>query len=138
MVATVLRLVALPVLAFAFFIAYTHSLPIAQSLLPAASDVGVGTFIVAVCALTAALAALWAIVFALPFSWLYRRRAAAAALVCVAPILIVTWVKGLGPPPTSPLAWLPAAFLCLTLLIIVPLVAHITFRVLNRNAGKSV
>jgi hypothetical protein len=137
MVATVLRLIALPVLAFAFFIAYTHSLPIAQSLLPTASDVGVGPFIAAIGVLAAGLATLWAVIFALPFSWLYRRRSAPAALVCIAPILIVIWARSAGRPPTSLLSWLPAVFFFLTLMIIVPTVAHITYRVFHRDTGQS-
>lgn len=138
MVAAALRLIALPMLAFAFFVAYTHSLPVAQSLLPAASEVGVGLFIAAFGAQAAVLATLWAVVFAFPLSWLYRRHSAAAALICVAPILIATWLRSPGRPPESLLGWLPPAFFFLTLVIIVPTIAHIANRLLRRDARLSV
>lgn len=131
-----LKLLALPFLAFALFAAYSHSLPLGQSMLPAVSSVGVGLFIAAVGVLAAGMATLWAIVFALPFAWLYRRRAAAAALVCVAPLLIVTGARAFERPPASLLAWLPTVFFFATLLLIVPAAAHLAHRAIDRRSVR--
>jgi hypothetical protein len=127
----------LPVLAFAFFVAYTHSLPFAESLLPAASEVGVGLFIAAVGASAVTLAVVWGLVFALPLSWLYRRHARVAAIVCVTPLLLVICARYLERPYASLLAQLPTLFFLVSLAVIVPVVAYIVHRTLQRHDERS-
>jgi hypothetical protein len=132
------RLVALPVFAFAFFVAYTHSLPFAESLLPAASEVGVGLFIAAIGVTTVTLALVWGLVFALPLVWLYRRHAVAVAIVCVAPLLIVICARYLDRPYASLVAQLPTLFFLVSLAVIVPALAYIIHRVLQRQDEHSI
>lgn len=123
-----LKLAALPALAYAFFVAYTHSLPLAQSLLPAASDVGVTVFIVTIGLCAVALALVWALVFALPLALLYRRHAVLAAALCVIPLLAVVGARYFDRPFASPMAQLPTLFFVVTLIVIVPGVTHLLYR----------
>jgi hypothetical protein len=132
-----LRLVALPVLAFAFFVAYTHSLPFAESLLPAANEVGVGLFIAAIGIITITLALAWGLVFALPIVWLYRRHAVVVTVVCIAPLLIVICARYLDRPSTSLLAQLPTLFFLVSLAVIVPALAYFLYRILQRTDERS-
>lgn len=132
-----LRLAALPVLVFAFFVAYTHSLPFAESLLPAASEVGVGLFIAAVGVSAVTLAGVWGLVFALPLAWLYRRHAVVVAIVCVTPLLIVMGARYLDRPYASLPAQLPTLFFLVSLAVIVPAAAYIIHRTLQRQDEHS-
>jgi hypothetical protein len=137
MLSTGFRLAALPVFAFAFFVAYTHSWPFAESLLPAASEVGVGWFIAAIGVITVTLALAWGLVFGLPIVWLYRRHAVVVAVVCVAPLLIIISARYLDRPYTSLLAQLPTLFFLVSLAVIVPALSYILHRTLQRTDEHS-
>ncbi|MFO1304962.1 MAG: hypothetical protein U1F54_14605 [Burkholderiales bacterium] len=132
-----LRIAAVPVLAFAFFVAYSHSLPFALALLPTATHVGLGWFIAAAAAITAGLALFWGIVFAFPFAWLYERRAALVAVLCVAPILVVVWTLNIDRQPIALKGWSAAALFFVTLIVTIPTVAHLAYRRLNRHDASS-
>lgn len=132
-----LKLVALPVFAFAFFVAYTHSLPFAESLLPAASEVGAGLFIAAIGVMTVTLALAWGLVFGLPIVWLYRRHAVVVAVVCIAPILVVISVRYFDRPYASLLSQLPTLFFLVSLAVIVPALWYSLHRTLQRTEKQS-
>jgi len=123
---TIVRVLLLPVFVLAFFVAWTHSLPLAQAMLPLASDVGRAWFIASTVLEAIVLAAVWGLVFALPLAWLYRRFSFAAAALCVLPLLLV--VGDNFKPSLSLGANVPVAAFMLSLIVIVPLLTHVAYR----------
>lgn len=130
------KIALLPVFVFAFFVAYTHSLPIAQSILPAGSAVGIEWFIAAVVLEGLALAAVWGLIFAFPLAWLYQRHAVLAAAFCVAPILVVVG-QHFG-RPASLQAHATLLSFVLPLAVIVPTAARFAYQSLLRPRKGSV
>lgn len=128
---SIAKIALLPVIVFAFFVAYTHSLPFAQSMLPVASVVGVGWFIAAAVLEAIVLAVVWGLIFALPLAWLYQRYAVLAAALCVVPILLV--VGQFFSRSASLHAHVTVVAFFLSLAVIVPATAQAAYRLLLRG-----
>jgi hypothetical protein len=86
----VAKLVMLILLCCAFFVAYSLSAPYFQRMLGSTNRVPSSS--VAMAGLQGlSMALVWGLVFALPLAWFWGRLAFLAALVCVAPVILITW-----------------------------------------------
>ena len=83
------KLVVLILLSCAFFVAYSLSAPYFQRVLGGANRVP-SSSVAMVGPQALSLTLVWGIVFALPLAWLWGRFAFLAALVCVAPVILIT------------------------------------------------
>jgi len=129
------KVALLPVFVFAFFVAYTSSLPFAQSVLPDARDIGLRWFIAAVVLGAIALALVWGLIFALPLAWVYQRHTVLAAALCVVPILLVVG-QHFG-RSASLQGHVPVLAFFISLAVIVPATAHFIYRSLFLPQGQA-
>lgn len=130
------RAFALMTLSFAFFIAYTYSLPFFHSSSPSGDWLRmlwiVGTLSLQFLALASVLGA----VFALPLALLWGRFAYLAALVCVAPSVITMVTVWIQPGKFSLI--LIVGFSVVSLIVLVPFFAQVAHRWLERRGARSV
>ncbi|CAM8638501.1 hypothetical protein MCEMSEM18_03331 [Comamonadaceae bacterium] len=130
------RAFALLTLSFAFFIAYTYSLPFFHSSSPSGDWMPlvwiVGTQSLQYLVLASALGA----VFALPLALLWGRFAYLAALVCVAPSVVTMVTVWIQPGKFSLI--LIVGFSVVLLIVLVPFFAQVAHRWLERRAARSV
>ena len=86
----VAKSVVLLVLSCAFFVAYSLSAPYFHSLGASASRLSQPSVTTTAALQGFSMALVWGIVFAIPLAWLWGRAAFLAALVCVAPVILIT------------------------------------------------
>jgi len=117
---TVLRFAVAPLFAVAFFVAFSHTLPVAQSLLPAREDVGLPVFVGSVALQAAILNFLCGAVFGAALARVYGRYAAVAAIVCVAPVALLLALRGVEQTRDSLLTQATIVIWIVSLTLIVP------------------
>ena len=127
------KLVALLVLAYAFFIAYTYSLPFVQAVGLQGGGLALVWVVVVAAAQSMVLACAWGVVFAFPFALLWGRFAYLAALAGVAPLIVTMFVLSFHHEGKLILLSL-ILFSIACLLAIVPISAQVAHRWLERRS----